>query len=197
MSEAREAIDAALARVYPGVTPQHWGTLARSGGGPDPLDGVRAYLVPEPLHFHFVGDGLASGWGIELTLRVAAEGDMTPPPWAIGLLQTMARYIVETRRPLGHAHYVDYGGPLSRDVPTALEALLFANDVALAPVDEVVFVQGFGLTADEYELLDYDNADKLLDLVREGNPWLITDLARPSMLLDRKAAARMRKTLKR
>src|SRR5262245_255913 len=74
-----DAIDKHLQKIYPGPEPKHWGTIMRySDGGPDPLDGISAYRVDDPPHWHWVGFGLTelgpkqskdkavSGWGFEV-----------------------------------------------------------------------------------------------------------------------------------
>ena len=89
-----DAIDALLHRVYGAQEPLHMGTLVRyADGGPDPLDGVSAYLHPEG-HWHYVGFGLTelddkqsertdlSGWGFELTVRLQHHGTCPPRPWS-------------------------------------------------------------------------------------------------------------------
>ncbi len=71
--------------LYHGQTPKHYGTLIDYElGGPDPLRGISAYKRAEPIpHWHFITYGFSelyekkssnktvSGWGFELTLRLA------------------------------------------------------------------------------------------------------------------------------
>jgi len=55
-----DAIDAQLATIYGDRKPDgHWGTLIRYIlGGPDPIDGVSAYIVRAPNpHIHYVSYG--------------------------------------------------------------------------------------------------------------------------------------------
>lgn len=79
-----DAIDAALARLYPGVEPWHVAPdVPTRLGGDDPLHGISAYRRDDPVpHWHLVTYGMSelyekvsddpdySGWGFELTLRV-------------------------------------------------------------------------------------------------------------------------------
>ncbi|MCA3839667.1 MAG: suppressor of fused domain protein, partial [Burkholderia sp.] len=45
-----DAIDGALARLYPGQEPKHYGTLVKWRiGGPDPLDGISVWKRAEPV----------------------------------------------------------------------------------------------------------------------------------------------------
>ncbi|GAB2914304.1 hypothetical protein GCM10027093_61040 [Paraburkholderia jirisanensis] len=55
-----KAIDCALARLYPGQQPKHYGTLIKWRlGGPDPLDGISVWKRKDPVpHWHFVTYGL-------------------------------------------------------------------------------------------------------------------------------------------
>lgn len=84
-----DAIDAALARLYPGVVPVHLAPFPGAhmpGGG---VQGISAY--PAAGHWHLVSYGLSelfekvsrqpeiSGWGFELTIRVARLPGRTPP----------------------------------------------------------------------------------------------------------------------
>jgi suppressor of fused-like protein len=54
-----DAIDLALKPTYGDQIPLHWGTaIPRMLGGPDPIDGISAYLRSEPVsHWHFVTYG--------------------------------------------------------------------------------------------------------------------------------------------
>lgn len=50
-----DAIDAALEPLYGGQRPRHWAAVShRATGGSHPLDGVSAYGVPDPPHWHAV-----------------------------------------------------------------------------------------------------------------------------------------------
>lgn len=96
-----DAIDHALAGLYPQQQPRHYGTLISYRlGGNDPLQGISAYWREQPLpHWHFVTYGLSelyakesedldhSGWGFELTFRLAAEPSDEPPVWVMNMLQ--------------------------------------------------------------------------------------------------------------
>ena len=53
-----DAIDVALEQLYPDQEPRHWGTVIKYMlGGPDPLDGISAYLHEDGnggRHWHYV-----------------------------------------------------------------------------------------------------------------------------------------------
>src|SRR5262245_32119797 len=106
-----DAISAVLERLYPGQEPKHYGTLISAAlGGKDPLQGISIYksLTPQP-HFHYVTYGFTelyekesedpnvSGFGFELTFRLACAADAEEPPvWPLNFLQNIARYVFST-----------------------------------------------------------------------------------------------------
>jgi len=204
-----EAIDAACERAHPGIEPMHWGTIMRWRlGGDDPLDGTSAYPIdgPEP-HWHYVSYGLSelyekesdnleeSGWGFELTFRLARTGDEVPM-WPLSLLQNIARYVFNSGNWFEPGHHIDLNGPIALDEDTELVALVMAEDPELGTIDtpngRVVFVQCVGITADELEVVRQWDAAKFLTAVGERTPLLVTDPARPSYLEDPAFAAIVR-----
>jgi hypothetical protein len=205
-----DAIDAALAPLYPGVEPHHWGTVVGwRAGGPDPLDGISAYAHDgPPPHWHFVSYGLSelyakesedterSGWGIELTFRLArppSSGAHDAPMWVFGLLQNLARHVFETRNVVYPGHHMDLFSAIHEGADTAIRAVLFVPDPQLPPITtpngRVEFVQVFGLTLDEYDAVRAWDADLFRERFARDNPLLVTDLERPSLLADPTAAA--------
>ncbi|MEV6302016.1 suppressor of fused domain protein [Actinoplanes sp. NPDC051861] len=111
----RDAIDAALARRYPGVRPHHQPMAPATAGG---LHGCSAYRTT--THWHFVTYGLSelggkspdddpdfSGWGFELTLRIPAEEPM--PTWPIDVLRRAAQHVNSRGVLLEPGHRVDLG----------------------------------------------------------------------------------------
>jgi hypothetical protein len=198
-----DAIDARLDELYPGVEPLHFGTLLRYRlGGDDPLDGISFYprAGPSP-HWHVVGYGTSelytkesdepgeSGWGFELTLRVARPaGETEPPMWAANLLQNLARYVYGSGNPIEPGDHMNANGPIRQDYPTAVSALAFVEDPELGtigtPHGRLRFLQVVGLTGDEYEAARRWSTEGLLDLLRARQPLLITDLDRPSLTDD-------------
>ncbi|MBU2665157.1 suppressor of fused domain protein [Actinoplanes bogorensis] len=195
-----DAIDNRLATFYPGVEPKHFGTLHRFAlGGPDPLDGVSFY--PRPDHWHLVGYGMSelytketsdpevSGWGFELTFRVArAAGEDEPPMWAANLLQNLARYVVSSGNWFEPGHHMNANGPIHHGYDTAMTALAFAEDPELGTIDtphgRLQFVQVVGLTGDEYAAALAWDTHGLLGLLAGRDPLLVTDPDRRSSLED-------------
>jgi hypothetical protein len=198
--EAWEAIQAKLSAVYGGQEPKHWGTIMRySEGGPDPLDGISAYKADDPPHWHYVSFGFSevgqktsenknvSGWGFELSFRLKrGETAKQPPEWPIVLLQKLARYVFNNRQPFDHEHYIRWGGPITKEECTNLEAILFATDPQLGevhtPNGKVNFLCAIAITSDEHQFAEENGPEKLLARLRKGNPLGIVDLKRRSVL---------------
>ncbi|GIF73586.1 suppressor of fused domain protein [Asanoa siamensis] len=198
-----DAIDARLGELYPGVAPKHYGTLHTFAlGGPDPLDGVSFYARVEPVpHWHLVGYGLSelytketddpaeSGWGFELTFRVArAAADDEPPLWAASLLQNLARYVFSTNNWFEPGHHMNAGGPIQHGYATSMTALAFVEDPELGAIDtphgRLRFLQVVGLTGDEYAAVRQWDTDGVLGLLARRHPLLVTDPDRPSITDD-------------
>ncbi|MGY5765766.1 suppressor of fused domain protein [Brachybacterium sp. DNPG3] len=201
-----EAITAAAEAVHPGQTspPHAAATLPMALGGPDALYGVSFYRQAESApHWHLVSYGLSdlfsgevvedpeqeSGWGLELTIRVAdpaaLEADAEPPIWAASLLQNLARYVITSRRIVAPGDQFDVRGPIRVDDPTALSALLFVEDPQLgtlrAPAGSVRFVQVVGATAEDLEDAQRWSTPGVLGLLADRDPMLVTDLSRRSV----------------
>lgn len=213
----REAIDGALARLYPGVDPQHLATmLPWSLGGRDPLDGISAYPRTEPVpHWHMVGYGLTelytkesehtdeSGWGFELTFRPVRRPDEdTPPMWAAALMQNLARYVFTSGNRFESGHRMNANGPIATDRrDSVVRALGFAEDPELGTIDtphgRVAFLQVVGLAEDEYEAAGQWSTSGVLDLLEPTAPLHVTDVDRPSRMADPSFAAAVREGVER
>jgi len=199
-TESWSLIESAVDALHPGETPKHWGTVMRySEGGPDPLDGVSAYAVLDPPHWHYVTFGFSelgkkesddpavSGWGFELSFLLARKArDREPPLWTVGMLQTMARYVFNQSLPFGDRHYIHFGGPLTKEVPTKLCALVFVPDPRLGqittPNGSVAFLTPVGITEAEYRVAADGDVERVVAAVIDGHGLPVTDLARPSRL---------------
>jgi suppressor of fused len=203
MSEAPgwEAIDAALRPLYGTQKPLHYGTLiSHRLGGPDPLDGVSIYKNPFlSRHWHYITYGFSelydkesedpevSGWGFELTFRLAPlPRERKPPFWPVSFLQNLARYVFSTGNVFALGHHIDLNGPIALEhEETSIRAALFARDPQLEPIQtpngRLEFLQVVGITPDELEATQEWNAEGLLEMLSQGNSLLITDLTRPSV----------------
>ena len=203
-----DAINAALEPLYGDEEPLHWGTMVRwRMGGPDPLDGVSAHRAEgPPPHWHYVSYGLSelydkesddpalSGWGMELTFRLArAASDDQAPVWPVSLMQNLARYVFESGNVLAVGDHIDLNGPIALDEPTEIRAVAFTEDEQLGTIDtphgSVTFVQIVGLTMDEYEAAQDWDTSALLGVLRSSATLLVTDLSRRSILIDPETAA--------
>jgi suppressor of fused len=198
---AEDAIEAVLTKVYPQGEVSGFKTVrSYAEGGPDPLDLVRVFKVDAPApHWHYVGIGLSelgdkmsddekrSGWGLELTFRLARTAtEDAPPVWPVVMMQKLARYVNNERRPFGQAHYIAMGGPIASGQETALVGLTFSIDPTLGSLDgpngRFDFIQVIGITQDELDLIDDDNVEGMLEALADATtPVYIVNLARTSL----------------
>lgn len=195
------AISAALQTLYKGRKPKHYeNPHPFSLGGDDPLDGISVFQRAEPSpHWHYVTYGFSelfvketanravSGFGFELTLRVAAEPGTTDPPiWPLHLLQSLGRYVFKTRNGFHEGHRISTNGPISLGAPTALCSVGFAFDQELPAIDtpfgHVAFLQVIGLTLEEERAAQRWETRKLLTALLPHMPLWITHLGRASLL---------------
>jgi len=195
------AISDALRALYGQRRPVHFeNPHPASLGGDDPLYGISVFWRSEPApHWHYVTYGFSdllskgtsnaavSGFGFELTLRVAAARSAeTPPAWPRFLLQSLARYVFKSGNGFHEGHRMSTDGPISLDSVTELGALAFAFDSELPAIDtsfgRVAFLQVVGLTLDEERAAQRWDTRKLLDALLPHVPLWITHLERQSLL---------------
>jgi len=216
-SDGWTAIDAAMRRLYGDVEPLHFAAvLPMAIGGNDPLHGVSAYrsTFGGRACWHFVTYGYSelfekesddleiSGFGFEMTVRVIdPQAEAEPPKWVVSLLQNLARYVFRTGNVFCPGHTTTLNGPIALGRETELVAAAFVEDPELpamaTPFGEVAFVQLVGLTADEYDAVRDWDALRLLELVRERDPALVSDLMRQSWLRESGIAERVREGIER
>jgi hypothetical protein len=187
-----DAIDAAMAALYPGVEPVHQ-TYSPGLGLGSGLQGCSAY----PAHgcWHYVTYGLTelwvkradsnpewSGWGYEFTMRVARRAEDTrPPQWPYTLLERLARVVHGKGLLLGAGQRMDVAEPITGDnPPTTLTALAFSPDPQLpirrTPHGNVEFLQVVGITAVELAAMHDTSTEYVLTARAEaGDPLWITD----------------------
>jgi hypothetical protein len=198
-----DAINAALAPLYPGQEPRHFGTaLPYTLGGRDPLDGISVYRaeLPRP-HWHYVTYGFSelydkqsddadsSGFGFELTFRLAVEdGEDTPPVWPMNLLQNLARYVFASGNVFEAGHHMDANGPIALDTDTCLRHLAFMPDPQLparaTANGRLAFLQVVGVSDAEMAAIKRWSTDGVLQALEPRMPLWITDLHRASLLDD-------------
>lgn len=206
-----DAIDGALAALYGDREPdRHYGTVLRFAlGGEDPLDGLSAFKVTGegPPHWHIVSYGMTelygkesadpdeSGWGFELTMRVACGlSDEEPPMWALNFLQNIARYVFQTGNVFAAGHYMNINGPIALGQDTKIRAISFARapklpEKVVSPHGKFGFLHVLGITLDELEAMKTWSSEAVQDLMRQRDPLLVTALDRPSVLDDPQIAA--------
>lgn len=196
-----DAIDEQMVRLYGEQEPKHYGTvIPYSMGGNDPLNGISAYKAERPSsHWHMVtygfselyekesGDAEYSGYGFELTSRVARkEDEEEPPAWALNLLQNMGRYVFGSGNVFASGDYLDANGPICLGADTQLTALAFVEDAELpaihTPNGRVEFLQMVGITEGELEAMKTWNTLGVLETGQSALPGYITDLSRDCML---------------
>jgi len=196
-----DAIEQAMSKLYGDQEPKHYGTIIPYMlGGDDPLDGLSAYKAEQPSpHWHIVTFGFSelydkesddtehSGYGFELTFRLAREEtEEEPPAWALNLLQNMGRYVFRSGNVFRSGDYLDANGPICLGSDTKLTALAFVDDPELPAADtpngRVQFLQMVGITGCELEAMQTWNTLGMLKACEEHMPRYITDLARDSFM---------------
>jgi hypothetical protein len=198
------AIDEAFERHYPGVVPRHLASDLPSRavlGGDQYLDGISLYPSPHG-HQHLLTYGMSclyadvdsyggeeSGWGYEMTMRVAATS-ADECGWAVNSLINLARYTYTSGGWLEPYQYISgRGNPLRAGSDTRLTSYLVVPDPEIQGIDtvhgRVEFPQLVGIMQDELDWVAgagdaaRARAGELADrIAAQGNPLLVTDLDR-------------------
>lgn len=196
----RNAITTTLAQLYKGRQPKYFeNPHPMHLGGPDPLAGISVWQRAEPIpHWHYVTYGFSeqqfkrgkhgkSGFGFELTFRLAtAPGVTEPPMWPIHMLQNLGRYVYRSGNGFQHGHRMSANGPISLGMETLLCAMGFSHDMELPAIDtpngSVEFLQVIGMTAEEEVAATKWDTRNLLTLMLPYMPLWITHLERASFL---------------
>jgi len=197
----RAAIDAALDVLYPKVLDHRWAILPGPGEIAPPLTEVVAYrsLNPTP-HWHYITYGLSgmgapgaslsrvsghSGFGIELTLRLADRSN-TPPTWPINFLRWIAAYVRRDKHPPGDGHSMPLMDHMLDERSPGVAGVAFTVDRELGMVKtdngSLTFLQVVPLTADEHALIERWDAVKLLQELELVDPKLLWHVGRTSIL---------------
>jgi len=184
-----DAITSTLERLYPDVEPIHRAPIPGPalGGG---VQGISAYRAEG--HWHLVTYGLTelydkesddatrSGWGYELTIRVAPLTD-EPPTWAFNLLERVAQQTQQSGTMFGVGHRLDTGLPID-GAASPFTALAFALDPQLGTIDtphgRVDFLQLVGVTEQELAEMKATTTADGLSRIAKTNPLLTTPESR-------------------
>lgn len=197
------AIDAHVARTD-GGPPARWyhPRPSRSFTGPGPVEMVTLHRLSNPDHWHLVTYGLSelhgkerphrerSGWGFELTIRVASdtEDPDKAPLWAVDFLASLAAYVWSGRHPFAAGHLMDLRGPIRLGSASNVTAALIVQDPVLGtlegPYGSVEFLQVVGLTAEELELCRSWSAEGVRELMAREDPLMVTRLYRRPITAD-------------
>ena len=200
-----DAMDAALEKLYGDQQAAHFGTLIKFRlGGDDPLDGISVYRSGQGQpHWHYVTYGFSdlygdlddsldiapdkpSGYGFELTFRLARAADESEPPtWPVGFLQNIARYVFRTGNVFAPGHWMTANGPIAADTQTLLTEMGFVQDPELPPIHtpfgDLMFLQLVALTADELREVRRWNVQGALQAMQPHMPLWVSDLSRASL----------------
>lgn len=198
-----DAIDAEFDRLYNGQKPAHFGTNIQSRamfGGDEYLDGVSVYDMGNGYR-HIVTYGMTelyadeeafgeeySRWGYEMTLKLKAES-ADECIWAMDMLSNLARYTYTSERWFEPFACIHGGTPLHAGTDSKITSLMTVADTSAQSIDtlngKVDFIQLVGITEEEYQAIqqDSENRYKLVELMKQDNPDLVTDMNRTKSYL--------------
>jgi hypothetical protein len=192
-----DAIDSAFDALYPGQKPKHW---AHKGvkrmhdlrNPPEnPLDGVSVYDGGSFWHYVTYGlselyekesEGEWSGFGYELTFRLAKGGDeQGPPMWPIDLLVSMARAAYAGHQ-LAAGHTAETG-PIDGRPDTKITALILVEDPSFelkaTPHGKLAFIELVGVEDALRERAAQTGVEGVLDELRARDKDLVTRVISP------------------
>ena len=194
-----DAVEDEFKRLYPGQEPKHYATLMPSRaifGGDEYLDGVSIYTNGKAYQ-HLVTFGMTSlyadpdsfggeysGWGYEMTMKLKED---TPEDcmWAVNMLANLARYTYKSNRFFEPEQYIQGNGEsIHSGTDSLITSLITINDTTAETKDslhgKVEFIQLVGITESELNAIknDRNNIRKLVELMRNDDPEMITDMNR-------------------
>jgi hypothetical protein len=189
-----DAIDAALARLYPDQEPRHVGYAPGRAFG-SVLQGCSAFRADD--HWHYVTYGLSnifdddegenegfSGWGYELTWRVRDRS--TPhhaPSWAFTMIQRLAKGASDNGILLGDGSRLNIAAPITGfphtgGPETTLTGVLVTFDRELGemntPNGRVRFLQLVAVEPADLAVARPGVSEGVLERLRSVDPLLVT-----------------------
>ena len=195
------AIDRLCEALYPGQQPhQFTSDTAYDLDSANPLSAISVWAADDPPHWHYVGYGLSelfekssprpdvSGFGFELTMRIPRSvGEERPPQWPLRLLQTISHYVLSGHAALDSGHCIDFSAPLPMpelQQESRLVGVVCVPDPNLSKVETVhgslLFLQLFGLTADELERVQQWDLERKVGFVFDVQSRGLTEPLRTS-----------------
>jgi hypothetical protein len=120
-----------------------------------------------------------SGWGYEMTFRLARRSDEeTFPSWPVVLLERLAELTVRESRTLVPGDTIDPGGPIDGLPGGTLAGLLVAADPRLPPVHSdagtVELRTLVGVSADRLQAAQGGQGHEVVRAIQVENPLLVT-----------------------
>ncbi len=191
-----DALDSVLAQHFPGLAPV---VVMMVSADWDGFEGIKALRDPQARFWCYLTYGISdlaekrgthpalSGLGYELTTRVPCGPEATPPGWPLTLLNNLARHLRSKKYDVVDSEPLIFNQPLTPAEPTALNAVMFADDVQFGygmdtPNGYVQFRQVVGITGDEGVFQSGFGRPALLEKISARNPFLLTLLDRASVL---------------
>lgn len=182
--------DKALDAAHLETRQKAWGQAGTPSG--EIAKGVHVWTARLPTHFCLLTQGLAPR-GLELSLRVTASPhDTEIPSWALALLAKEARRVRNSSESVGellNCVVEENEGVLPPG--SEFTAISFAVDSALPALATVwatvPVLQLVALTSDEARLVRTWSPSGMLQVQSQLDPFLVVDLARPSLLQSPRA----------
>jgi len=191
-----EVLNGILAQHFPGVEPV---LVLMTSADQDAFEAIKIVREVQGRFWCYLTFGISdlgekhgthpalSGLGYELTMRVPAGPEPSPPDWPIPLLNNLARYLRPMRYDVVDSEPILFNAPLTIDPPAALTGVMFAEDVQLGygvdtPNGYVQFRQVVGITQEEGIYQSAFGRTALVERISRSNPFLLTIPDRPSVL---------------
>lgn len=165
------------------------------------IDGVTiafALLNKSRMHWHLLTFGLALD-GLELSIRVLkAKDELAPPAWPVALLSALIKRTKSKQLTADTNQVVVPSEGIAPPLPdgesaTELSGLIFTIDPdagkLVTPYDKAPVLLCVPVTKDEVRAVREWSPTGLIEVLSKGDPLLITDLERASLLQSPRARA--------